>query len=56
MTFASFYKFFDVPHLAACIFLIFYNEPELGAEINACIALTLLPLDWDQTHDFSIVR
>jgi len=23
-----------VPHLATCIFLIFYNEPELGAEID----------------------
>ncbi len=26
-------SFFGVPHLATCIFLIFYNEPELGAEI-----------------------
>jgi hypothetical protein len=32
-----------VPHLAACIFLIFYNEPELGAEIDPGMALTPLP-------------
>ena len=43
MTFASFYKFFGVPHLAACIFLIFYNEPELGVEIEPGMALTPLP-------------
>jgi len=35
--------FFGVPHLATCIFLIFYNEPELGAEINPGMALTPLP-------------
>jgi len=38
-----FYKcFFGVPHLATCISLIFYNEPELGAEINPGMALTPL--------------
>ncbi len=31
--------FFGVPHLATCIF---YNEPELGAEINPAMALTPL--------------
>ena len=35
--------FFGVPHLATCIFLIFYNKPELGAEINPGMALTPLP-------------
>jgi hypothetical protein len=35
--------FFGVPHLATCIFLIFYNEPELGAEIDPGIVLTPLP-------------
>jgi len=35
--------FFGVPHLATCIFLIFYNGPELGAEINPGMALTPLP-------------
>jgi len=35
-------KIFGVPHLATCIFLIFYNEPELGAEINPGMALTPL--------------
>ncbi len=36
---------FGVPHLATCIFLIFYfyNESELGAEINPGMALTPLP-------------
>jgi len=29
--------------LANCIFLIFYNEPELGEEINPGMALTTLP-------------
>jgi len=33
-----------VPHLATCVFLIFYNEPELGAEIiDPGMALTPLP-------------
>jgi hypothetical protein len=32
-----------VPHLATPIFLIFYNEPESGAEINPGMALTPLP-------------
>jgi len=32
-----------VPHLATCIFLIFYNEPELGAESYLEMALTPLP-------------
>jgi len=31
-----------VPHLATCIFLYFYNEPELGVEIYPGIALTPL--------------
>jgi len=32
-----------VPHLATCIFLIFYNEPELGAGIDHDMGLTSLP-------------
>jgi len=32
-----------VPHLATCIFLLFYNEPELGVGINPGMALTPLP-------------
>jgi len=48
-------KFFGVPHLATCIFLIFYNEPELGAEfIDPGMALTPLP-SRDRTHDLPIV-
>jgi len=35
--------FFGVPHLATCIFLFFYNEPELGLEIDPGMALTPLP-------------
>jgi len=37
--------FFGVPHLATCIFLFFYNGPELGVEIDPgmCMALTPLP-------------
>jgi len=31
-----------VPHLATCIFHIFCNEPELGAEIDPGMALTPL--------------
>jgi len=31
-----------VPHLATCIFLFFYNEPELGVEIDPGMALTPL--------------
>jgi len=31
--------FFGVPHLATCIFLFFYNEPELGVEIDPGMAL-----------------
>ncbi len=39
-----FYKyFFGVPHLATCIFLVFCNELELGAEIDPGMALTPLP-------------
>jgi hypothetical protein len=38
-----FKKFFGVPHLAICVFLIFYNEPELGAGIDPGMALTPLP-------------
>ncbi len=32
-----------MPHLATCIFFLFYNEPELGVEINPGMALTPLP-------------
>jgi len=32
-----------VPHLTTCIFLFFYNEPELGVGIDPGMALTLLP-------------
>ncbi len=32
-----------MPHLETCFFLIFYNEPELGAEIDPGMALTPLP-------------
>jgi len=43
-----------VPSLATCIFLIFYNELELGAEIDPGMVLTPLPsgigLDGDRTH------
>ena len=35
--------FLGVSHLATYIFLIFYNEPEFGAEINPGMALTPLP-------------
>jgi hypothetical protein len=35
--------FFGVPHLAACIFLFFYNEPELGVGIDPGMVLTPLP-------------
>jgi len=35
--------FFSVPHLANCIFLFFYNEPELGKGIDPGMALTPLP-------------
>jgi len=39
-----FYKyFFGVPHLATCIFLVFYNEPKLGVGIDPGMALTPLP-------------
>ncbi len=34
--------FFGVPHLATCIFLVFYNEPELGVGIDPDMALTPL--------------
>jgi len=34
--------FFGVPHLATCIFLFFYNEPELGVGIDPGMALTPL--------------
>jgi hypothetical protein len=43
MTLTFFKYFFRVPHLATCIFLFFYNEPELGGEINPGMALTPLP-------------
>jgi len=32
-----------VPHLATCIFLFCYNEPELGVGIDPGMALTPLP-------------
>jgi len=50
-------KNFGVPHLATCIFLIFYKEPELGAETYPGMALTPLPssIYRDQTHDLMIV-
>jgi len=35
--------FFGVSHLANCIFLFVYNEPELGVGINPGMALTPLP-------------
>jgi hypothetical protein len=43
--------------LATCIFLIFYKEPELGAEIDPGMALTPLPYSFerDQTHNLPIV-
>jgi len=34
--------FFGVPHLATCIFLFLYNEPELGVGINPGMAFTPL--------------
>jgi len=38
-----FFKYyFGVPHLATCIFLFFYNEPELGVGIDPGMALTPL--------------
>ncbi len=40
--------FFGVPHLATCIFLFFYNEPELGVRINPGMALTPLPFSIGQ--------
>jgi len=36
-------KLFGVPHLATCIFLFFYNEPELGVGIDPGMALTPFP-------------
>jgi len=57
--FFIFFFIFGVPHLATCIFHIFYNEPELGAEINPGMVLTPLPssigLDGDQSHDLPTV-
>ncbi len=41
--FLFFLIFFGVPHSATCIFLIFYNETELGVEIDPSMALTPLP-------------
>jgi len=32
--------FFGVPHLATCIFIFFYNEPEFGVGIDPGMALT----------------
>jgi len=45
----NFFFFFGVPHLATCIFLFFYNEPELGVGINPGMALTPLPSSIGQT-------
>jgi len=51
--------FFGLPHLATCIFLFFYNEPELGVGIDPGMALTPVPssigLDGNQTQDLPIV-
>jgi len=51
--------FFGVPRLATCIFLIFYNEPELGSEIDPGMVLTPLSssigFDGDRTHDLPAV-
>jgi len=41
LTFSKY--FFGVPHLATCIFLFFYNKPELGVGIDPGMALTPLP-------------
>jgi len=35
--------FIGVPHLATCIFLFVYNEPELGVGIDPGMALTPFP-------------
>ncbi len=43
LLFNFFIIIFGVPHLATCIFLIFYNGPQLGAEIGPGMALTPLP-------------
>ncbi len=40
---ARFSIFFGVPHLATCIFLFFFNEPELDVGIDPGMALTPLP-------------
>ncbi len=46
-----------MPDLATCIFLIFYKEQELGAEIYPGMVLTPLPssIYRDRTHDLTIV-
>ncbi len=48
-----------MPHLATCIFLFFYNEPELGVGIESILAWLWhhfhLALDRDQTHHLMIV-
>jgi hypothetical protein len=51
-----------MPHLATCIFLFFYNEPELGVGIDPGMALTSLSYGIgrgtkfvQQTHDLLIV-
>jgi hypothetical protein len=41
--FFLFFIFFGVPRLATFIFLIFYNKPESGAEIDPGMVLTTLP-------------
>ncbi len=37
-----------MPHLATCIFLSFYNEPELGVGINPGMAMTPHPSSIEQ--------
>jgi len=37
------YFFLGVPHLATCIFLPFYNQPDLCAGINPGMTLTPFP-------------
>ncbi len=47
-----------MPHLATCIFLIFYNEPELGVQKSILAWLwhhIYLALVGDRTHNLPIV-
>ncbi len=36
--------FFGVPHSATCIFLFYYNEPELGVGIDLGMALSSISI------------